>query len=191
MYEGEKKNSLREGQGKFYYKSGGMYIGSWKNNKMEGTGTLYYPNSKKAYEGEWQDGKFHGTGVLFNERPIQLDQAQLDFCLNLEKIAESWERYEGEFRNDFKEGFGRLYFSDGSMFEGNFQGDKIEGKGRFLFQNGEFIDAVWQDNLLKTFLKAKCKRDTLEKLIMNTTNTTENPNNGAYGTYSIKHAIAD
>jgi hypothetical protein len=34
MYEGNKLKGMRHGQGKFYYKDGGMYEGEWNMNKM-------------------------------------------------------------------------------------------------------------------------------------------------------------
>jgi len=35
-YEGEVRNGVREGKGKYYYNNGGYYEGSWKDGKMNG-----------------------------------------------------------------------------------------------------------------------------------------------------------
>ena len=45
IYEGEKKNGLRHGNGCFHYADGGMYKGEWKNGCMDGYGVLYYSNN--------------------------------------------------------------------------------------------------------------------------------------------------
>lgn len=66
-YKGYKMGGLRHGQGTFYYKEGGKYIGEWKENKMNGKGTLYYPNDEVAYDGNWKDDQLHGNGTLYNE----------------------------------------------------------------------------------------------------------------------------
>lgn len=36
MYEGFKKNSMREGRGKYTHPNGSYYEGEWKRNKMHG-----------------------------------------------------------------------------------------------------------------------------------------------------------
>ncbi len=43
-YEGQKKNGVRHGKGKYIYTNQGYYEGNWRANKINGTGTLYYPN---------------------------------------------------------------------------------------------------------------------------------------------------
>jgi hypothetical protein len=40
IYDGEKLNGLRHGNGKFYYSDGGYYEGEWKYGRMEGLGTI-------------------------------------------------------------------------------------------------------------------------------------------------------
>lgn len=60
MYEGEKKNDLRNGKGKFFYADGGMYDGDWHQGRMHGRGRLFYPSGALAYEGEWLEDKFNG-----------------------------------------------------------------------------------------------------------------------------------
>lgn len=69
IYEGFKKNFLKNGQGSLYYADSSFYIGQWKNDKINGFGSLYYPTGKLAYQGFWVDEKFHGKGIVFNENP--------------------------------------------------------------------------------------------------------------------------
>lgn len=38
-----------------------------------------------------------------------------------------------------KEGRGRMYFKDGSMYDGEFRGDKISGRGIKINANGEVV----------------------------------------------------
>lgn len=62
-------NGLRNGEGTFYYKDGGYYVGNWKDNKMNGYGKLYYESDKLAYEGQWYRDEFHGRGKIYNDSP--------------------------------------------------------------------------------------------------------------------------
>lgn len=40
---------------------------------------------------------------------------------NFETLGNGWEKYEGEFNMDLKEGFGVLYLSNGEKYAGNFK----------------------------------------------------------------------
>jgi hypothetical protein len=40
-YEGQKKDNLRQGRGKYIYNDGSYYMGDWIKGKMEGNGQLY------------------------------------------------------------------------------------------------------------------------------------------------------
>jgi hypothetical protein len=102
LYVGEKENGLRHGYGKFSYADGGIYEGSWKYGAMEGEGKLYYPDGNIAYEGQWKNNAFNGKGKVFNEEPMELIE-EFDYK-NFDYLQDSWERYEGDFVNDFKEG---------------------------------------------------------------------------------------
>jgi len=42
-------------------------------------------------------------------------------------------RYEGEFKNNLREGKGIDYFNNGNRYEGEFKNSKREGKGIFYY----------------------------------------------------------
>ncbi len=46
-------------------------------------------------------------------------------------------RYEGEFANNLKHGFGVYEWSDGTKYEGNFVEDRKDGFGTYYFYNGD------------------------------------------------------
>ena len=48
-YEGEFKNGIREGKGKFIYNNNNIYDGEWKNDIKEGKGIMNYKNGEKFY----------------------------------------------------------------------------------------------------------------------------------------------
>ena len=113
---------------------------------MDGYGKLYYPNEKLAYEGEWKKNAFCGKGIVYNEDPMPLthtfDHANFDY------LQEHWEKYDGQFQDDFKEGFGTLYLVNGEKYVGQFVHDMIHGQGAFYKNTGEVIQGTWQRNQL-------------------------------------------
>ncbi|KRX01908.1 hypothetical protein PPERSA_05747 [Pseudocohnilembus persalinus] len=140
-YYGEKVNSLRHGKGRFYYSDGGFYEGEWKFGKI----------------GQWLDDKFYGQGIMYNEsvnkkeNEENTDQNQyqqpFDFT-NFNQLKEFWYKYDGNFKDDFKEGFGVLYLKNGEKFAGHFCDDVIQGNGKYYSLDGTIYKGVWFQNKL-------------------------------------------
>ena len=62
-YEGNMKNGIRVGNGKYFFKNGNVYDGEWKNDNFDGNGKITYPNGD-VYKGIWKEGKRVGEGSL-------------------------------------------------------------------------------------------------------------------------------
>ncbi|KAL7054967.1 hypothetical protein AAHC03_024390 [Spirometra sp. Aus1] len=61
VYEGEWRNHLRHGQGKYTFAATGLvYSGLWKEGKMDGWGELIH--EKYRFVGIWKNGKLLGKG---------------------------------------------------------------------------------------------------------------------------------
>lgn len=110
-YEGLKWRGKRNGEGKFSYSEGSVYVGEWKDNKMHGFGSLTYPNGCTAYEGQWQDDEFHGRGTLYNQDPTRF--AGLFDYTDFGASEPLWLTYEGELRRGRREGLGKLTLVNG------------------------------------------------------------------------------
>jgi hypothetical protein len=73
IYQGTFKNSLADGEGKFYDDNGYLiYDGFIKNGKREGNGISYWANSTNPgtymnWEGGWSKDMKHGKGRLYGE----------------------------------------------------------------------------------------------------------------------------
>ncbi len=50
---------------------------------------------------------------------------------------------------DMKHGKGTLYLSNGEFFEGEFRNDYVQGFGTFVTQRGARIQGFWQSNLMQ------------------------------------------
>ena len=62
-------------------------------------------------------------------------------------IYEDGEYYIGEWLNDKKHGNGIEYYKNGNIkYDGNFVDNKFEGKGKFINENGEYYIGEWLNN---------------------------------------------
>ena len=148
FYDGYWKNDLREGKGTLIKKKGDKYYGIWKNDKLEenveikfSNGDEYYGNLKYEkkfgkgkyiykdldiiYIGNWENDKKNGFGRLIYKNKV----IDLEFDLTKVKEYEIFERYEGNFKDDFFEGEGTFYYKDGKIINGIFKNNEpIQGK---------------------------------------------------------------
>ena len=107
IYQGQVINNIKSGYGKLWNKEY-SYYGNFKNDKFEGYGILEYNNHElfKEYKGKFKEGKKDGDG---------------------KEIYINGEYYIGSFKNDFKNGKGKIF--------NKFNNIKIESE--------------WQDNIAK------------------------------------------
>jgi len=157
IYEGERKNGLRNGNGKLYHNRSLLYDGGWKNDLMSGFGKYsfhngdefsgyfylgsfkkgkltYYNNlSGVVYEdGDWKEGALDGFGVRVWEKSKD-DIQQL--------------KYEGGFKNDEKDGYGKYWYGSGATFEGYFDCCSEEEPyqtGVMTYVSGETESGTWK-----------------------------------------------
>ena len=47
--------------------------------------------------------------------------------------------FEGEFKNNKKEGKGIMYFNEGEKYEGDWKNGIIDGKGIFNYKDGSIL----------------------------------------------------
>ena len=155
IYIGKYVNKKRNGQGKLILADQSYYEGNFKDGEFNGNG--YFRTRNYTYKGQFIAGKKDGKGKLesFNTKSI----------------------YEGEFKNDMKEGYGIEKYNDGSVykghykngmkegtgilslkkekknsiFEGEFKDDKICGKGIYKWENGKQYEGEWENNEISGF----------------------------------------
>lgn len=129
-YEGEFKENMRQGNGKYFFKDGSTYEGMWQNNMMTGRGVFTWPDGSR-YEGEWKDGKRNGAGLLRASDGFIYDGMWLNNTMEGKGTAvyPSGQQYNGTFHNGCKDGRGTLTFTNGAVYEGRFRNDAIDGQG--------------------------------------------------------------
>ena len=84
MYVGEFRYNKRNGEGKFVYCNGNIYIGTWKNDMRHGHGVLKFANTGDVYEGLWKNDKMDNVSALrFTiSRPSRMTGAGFDLLMN-------------------------------------------------------------------------------------------------------------
>lgn len=65
-YDGEWKDDLQHGVGKYISPSGKVYEGDFVEGQRTGKGVCVYPDGSK-YDGEWEADNWNGTGELTQE----------------------------------------------------------------------------------------------------------------------------
>lgn len=83
---------------------------------------------------------------MYNENPIHLTE-EFNYT-DFDNVDEYWTHYEGQFKDDNKEGVGTLFLTNGEKFVGNFYKDYVNGPGTFYNLYGEAIQGYWEDNKL-------------------------------------------
>ena len=178
-YEGEIINGEANGQGTKTYKDGRVYKGLFKNNKREGKGILYRPDGT-IFEGKYKNDEQDGIGINTNKEGKKIigffkegkvikgkaimyydeqDRNKMHFTNKYEGdfqnnrregygtfIMNNGDRYEGEFQKDSYNGSGIYYWANGNKYEGGFKNNKKEGKGILSFNDGEMLDCLWKDD---------------------------------------------
>ena len=155
-YTGKFKNNKREGYGKLLRPDGTQFIGNYKNDLQEGFGTNINKEGKEL-KALFNKGKaLKGKAIMyFNEPNFNLmDFSEVyegDFRDNIREgygkfTMSNGDRYEGEFQNDSYNGKGKYYWQNGNIYEGGFKNYKKEGRGKLTFFNGIIMDCLWKDD---------------------------------------------
>ena len=102
---------------------------------MDGEGELIYPEddefNRVSYNGNFKAGKKSGKGKF---------------------VWKNGEKYEGNFENDLRNGFGVYTYSKedaGDYHEGHWKDDKKSGKGKLVFKDGTKQEGIFENGSLK------------------------------------------
>ena len=117
----EKENEAKKKKKERY-----VYIGELLEYRPHGKGILYQSikckenkiKNKIKYCGDFIQGKYQGSGILYN--------------------FEENSYYEGEFKDDKKNGIGKYYKNNKLEYEGEFKDDKYDGEGIICYPNGSY-----------------------------------------------------
>ena len=109
----------------------GIYIGEGELNIKKGRGGFIFKNNEiKNYYwiGYWENNKREKYGKFFNDKGKLI--------------------YEGDYKNDLKNGEGIYYYNNGDKYEGEWVNGIREGKGIFYWKNGDKWEGYFHNDLL-------------------------------------------
>ena len=145
-YDGEMKEMVPNGKGRFVYKDGAVYDGDWKDGKSEGFGVLRFSDSSE-YSGYWANGKYHGEGtfksytgaVYVGEWKTGKYEGKGKF------IWPDKSEYDGYWKNWKETGSGIFKGSDGTYYEGEWDKGVFHGKGKFKNLEGKILEGKFDN----------------------------------------------
>lgn len=170
-FEGEWKEGLKNGFGKFKMRDGSYYEGEFNEGEINGTGTRYWSHNQNVYEGQFDQGEMNGMGVMKFGNGDQYEGQWADNKMQGEgtfKYANGdvykgtfykhkrhgeggWnsnegEKYTGGWINNMKHGNGKFHFKDGSIYEGQWKADLMNGEGTLRHFSGLVYCGLWSND---------------------------------------------
>ena len=160
-YEGNWREDKKDGKGKLKYKDGTLYEGDFKNNQFNGKGKINFPNGIK-YNGEFVNNLFHGQGCLEgNNCHIyngNFKNGQFNGYGEFKWIDENghMDVYKGNYTNGKKDGKGELYFKNGDIFDGNWESGNPHGEGNYETKNRKYF-GNWRSGIFTQLIDVETK----------------------------------
>eukprot|EP00978_Attheya_sp_CCMP212_P041490 scaffold238569_cov46-Attheya_sp.AAC.1 len=113
-----------------------------EGNTKKGKGIFHYveetgkhKGKSIVYEGEFADGFFEGRGSLRDQdghSKITYDNDE--------------EMYEGEMKNNMRDGHGTYTWAKGIRYEGEWKNGTSHGNGKKIYKNGAIYEGNWKDS---------------------------------------------
>jgi len=136
-YEGNFLKSKLHGKGTLYWRNGDIYEGSFVNDLIDGFGVFTFSKKNvygnKKYSGYFKDNQMNGNGTM---------------------ISNDGYKYVGMFKNNFRHGFGILYYPEQDLrdrYEGYHEKGFFEGQGRMYGKDGTFYVGHFSEDLPNGF----------------------------------------
>lgn len=113
-----------------------------------------FKNGTRFYGSFDQNNKLTGKGILLfkdgNRYDGEFKNDKRDGCGRYSFLTKtsSHQYYVGEYVEDKRNGLGRLRWKNGDEYRGNFKKERCDGYGVFQFTNGSFKSGVWQEGNL-------------------------------------------
>ncbi|WP_317205443.1 hypothetical protein, partial [Janthinobacterium sp.] len=139
FHEGEYKNNLRHGQGRYQWSDGRQYMGNYEDDSRHGYGVFLYPNGER-YKGYVNvicmlvasaTKLQRSSNCRFFEKGQRSGQGRFDFIEDkIEGNGKTMGYYEGAWKAGKYHGEGRVVWgSTGCSYEGEWLNGMMHGYG--------------------------------------------------------------
>ena len=140
----------------YFNQSNSKYIGNFLNDKRINNCKFEDKSKGYTYTGETNlnfTGKYgiyinYNTGITYEGE--WKNNRKEGYGVELYKDNSF---YEGEFHYGSKQGIGKYYWSDGSVYEGQWVNNTLEGYGIYKFKDGSYCWGEWYENQINGFGK--------------------------------------
>lgn len=133
VYEGEFQRGRMQGQGTIRYKGGAVYVGEVRDWQMHGKGEYTTPD-KARYAGEFLNDAQHGKGEIdYGNGAVYVGDI-VNWMAEGKGVAvsQTGDKYTGQFRTNNYDGKGVLeYRKSGDRYEGEFKNGLRHGFGKY------------------------------------------------------------
>ncbi|KAL2911955.1 hypothetical protein HK105_208565 [Polyrhizophydium stewartii] len=144
-FEAEAVNERIEGEGRYTFPDGNVYIGQFKDGQFHGTGTIYFLTGGK-HEAEWVNGVAIKEEFTFSDG-LRYDERNWDYCTEQDR------RFFSERVGGFLPGGPQLSNDPGGM-----------PSAPIMTQDLGYCYYAKQDGLLHTFDGAAARKPTASEL---------------------------
>ena len=145
------ENGLLEGKGKYYFKNGDIYDGNFRNSLLHGEGEILQDDGSRL-KARWYQNEIVKITIQFldfnSDEAIPIDHEYItkcpysvdvlwNNCFAISKIGDEY-RYEGIWRHDNPDGFGKLFYKEELGYQGGIKNGLLHGLGE-LFLSEDMI----------------------------------------------------
>ncbi|MFN6530832.1 protein kinase domain-containing protein [Nostoc sp. ChiSLP03a] len=116
---------------------------------------IKFSDGTEYYGARDKNNKLFGKGVMIFKNGSRYDgefkNNQRNGCgiFSYSPNTSFYKDYVGQFVNDKFEGLGKIRWKDGREYRGNFKAGHCDGQGIFQFANGSFKSGIWQKGELR------------------------------------------
>ena len=133
VYEGEEKDGIRHGIGRYYHADGAIYEGEWKDDLIHGIGRYYYPDGA-AENVLCENGKIVGsTKETLPQSEIRIHSIGYD----------NDDLYHGNMQDGKRNGRGTMHYADSRKYVGEWKDNKHHGQGTMYYKDGTSKSGRW------------------------------------------------
>ena len=136
VYEGEEKDGIRHGIGRYYHTDGAIYEGEWKDDLIHGIGRYYYPDGTA-------ENVLCENGIIIDYSEETLPQSKI----RIHSIGyDNDDLYHGNMKDGKRNGRGTMHYADGRKYVGQWKDNYKHGQGTFYFADGRKYVGQWLDD---------------------------------------------